>query len=121
MTIPFINPRLMATIAPIFTSTGTIQAATEVRDAVGQPVKTWANLVRRIDIPCYIEITGGGETKAANQVYSTATHEITLSGYYPLITPEMRLVDGDGNIYDILLVDHEAFKTFTKLVAEIKH
>ena len=116
-----INPRLMATIAPISTSTGTIQSATEARDAVGQPIKTWVNLVGHVNIPCHIEITGGSETKAVNQVYSTATHEIVLNNYYPAITPKMRLVDGDGFVYDILQVDHETFKAFTKLVTEIKN
>lgn len=115
-----INPRLMATLAPIYTSLGTIQAAAEARDAAGQPIKTWANLVGHGNISCHIEITGGHETKATNQVYATATHEINLAGYYPLITPKMRLVDGDGNTFDILLVDHETFKAFTKLIAEIK-
>ena len=115
-----INPRLMATIFPIFNATGTIQSATEARDAAGQPIKTWNDLTGHVAIPCHIETTGGNETKAVNQVYSTATHEVNLSGYYPLITPKMRLVDGDGNIYDILLVDQESFKSFTKLVVEIK-
>lgn len=116
-----INPRLMATIMPIFNATCTIQSYTEAFDAVHQPIKTWSNLAGHVNIPCHIEVTGGTETKATNEVYATATHEINLSSYYPLITPKMRVVDGDGNIYDILLVDHESFGIFTKLVAEIRN
>jgi hypothetical protein len=117
----FLHPRLMATLSPMMVSTGTIQTATETRDAAGQPIKTWANLVGHVAIPCHIEITGGSESKATNQVYVTATHEIILQGYYPLITPKMHLVDDAGQTYDILQVDHESFGAFTKLVAEIKH
>jgi head-tail adaptor len=115
-----INPRLMATLFPIFASTGTVQSSTEIQDASGQPIPAWSDLLGHVGITCHIEITGGSETKATNQVYATATHEILLSGYYPQITPKMRFVDTDGNTYDILLVDQESFDTFTRLVAEIK-
>jgi head-tail adaptor len=117
----FMHPRMMATLFPMMVSTGTIQQATEVRDAAGQPIKTWVDLAGHVAIPCHIETTGGSETKASNQVYATATHEIVLQGYYPLITPKMHLVDNAGAVYDILLVDQESFGTFTKLIVEIKH
>jgi head-tail adaptor len=117
----FIHPRLMATLAPIMNSTGTIQVATESRDGAGQPIKAWSDLLGHVAIPCHIETIAGTETKAANQVYATATHEIILSGYYSQVDPKMHLVDGSGVVYDILLVDQECFGVFTKLVAEIKH
>lgn len=116
----FINPRLMATLHYSFPDVGTIQQATDTQDARGQTIKTWANLAGHIDIPCRIEIVSGGETKGPNQVYSTATHSILLSSFYPLILPKMRFVDGEGVIYDITFIDQEAFGTFTNLVAEIK-
>ena len=117
----FINPRLMATLFPMMVSTATIQEATEIRDAAGQPVKSWSNLLGHVAIPCHIETIGGSETKATNQVYSTATHAIILQGYYPQITPKMHLVDDAGQVYDILLVDQEGFDIFTNLITEIKH
>jgi head-tail adaptor len=117
----FVHPRLMTSLTPIMVSTATIQEATEIRDPAGQPVKTWSDLLGHVALPCNINTTGGGESKAANQVYATATHEILLQGYYPLITPKHRMIDGSGAIYDILLVNQDPFQAFTKLVAEIKH
>lgn len=116
-----INPRLMATLFPIFASTGTVQSSTEIQDASGQPIPAWSDLLGHTNITCLIQTTGGSETKATNQVYATATHEILLSGYYPQVVEKMRFVDTTGKIYDIQLVNHESFGMFTKLITRIRN
>jgi head-tail adaptor len=122
MTYPwFVNPRLIQTLMPSYPTTGKVQAYTETQDAANQPIKAWSDLPGHTNIPCRVETTGGNETKAANQVYATATNQIALAGYYPLITPKMRFVEVSGVVYDILLVNNDAFQAFTFLVVEVKH
>jgi head-tail adaptor len=117
----FVHPRMIAMLYPSYPTTGTIQQAVEVRDAAGQPIKTWVDLTGHVGIACRVQTTGGNEIKGVSQIYATATHLIYLAGYYPLIDPKMRFVDAAGTIYDILAPNQDSFCAFTLRIVEVRY
>lgn len=115
-----VSPRLFSKLANFFPSTVTIQAASEVRAASGQPTKTWAAVTGMTAISALLAPATGGENKTQSGIWTKVTHTIALAGYYPLITTKMRVRDdATGQVYDILLPMHDGLGTSTRLLCEV--
>ena len=71
----------------------------------GQPSYTWTTYLQ-----VYAEIEPlpptGRKSEIARQFVATATHQINLRYITSTITPQMRIVDSAGNVYQIGYVAH---------------
>jgi len=72
-----------------------VQTATEVRDAVGEPIRTWADTAT---VWAQIEPLSGRELLMGEQVTSEATVRVWLR--YRTLTTANRLTEG-GDTYEI--------------------
>jgi SPP1 family predicted phage head-tail adaptor len=105
-------------LAAFYPSTCAIQERTDTRDALGQPIAEWADVSGMARIACRVAPAKGQEIKAQDQTYVKASHVIALAGHYAGINEAMRAVVG-GQVYDILLVEHDGQGVTTRLQAEI--
>lgn len=113
-----ISPRMFASLAAFFPNVCTIQEASETRDAAGQPIPTWADKYQAV--ACRVQPAGANERRAAEGIYSTATHTVALAGYYPAITAKMRLVVfSDDLTLDILGAESDAGHNHTRVYCEV--
>lgn len=115
---PFVHPHMPASQAAFFPERVTIQAPTETRNSVGQPVTVWnpAPGIPR-DIPAAIESPSGREVRTQDETYVIGMYQILLGGYFPAIDEKMRAVDSAGTAYDILAVTHDGKHSATQLDA----
>ena len=110
-----IHPQMMERVQPNFyPSRCTIQQATETQDSYGQPMPDWGDLAGMIDLPCRIAPRSTQERRTPAQVYVTATHQVSLAGYYPNIVEAMQSVV-DGVAYNIEGVEHDGNHKTTRL------
>jgi len=72
----------------------TIQSATEVQDASGEPIETWADL--EADVPAEYMPVSGGEQFAAFQHLATVVARFRIR-YRTDLTRKMRIVFQDEN------------------------
>jgi len=114
----FIHPRMFEELTAFYPAVCAVQAATEVRDEVGQPIEAWANVPGLDALPCRVSPSGGSERRQPNQVYSLSTHVINLAGHYATISTKHRAVVA-LQAYDILLVEHDGNQQMTKLVCQV--
>lgn len=111
---------MLSSLAPVFyVSTCTIQEATEVRDAYGEPIATWADVVGLINLPCAIAPPSPGspqaaEVKRTDGTIEIITHVIAIAGHYPAIINKMRAVVAGLN-YDIIAAEIDSHATMTRL------
>jgi len=91
-----VHPDMLERLQPNFyPSLCTIQVSTPTDDPFGETVQDWADLAQHSDIPCRIAPADSREARSADQVYTTATHEVALNGYYPAVNAgHQALVDG---------------------------
>lgn len=114
-----IHPRMMQTLErDFFLQRCTVQAGATSQGTTGQEKLTWATVSGCEAIPCRRASAGGGERRAANQIYLDATHTILLSGIYKNVNEKMRAVV-DGQAYDILLVEFDGEEVMTRLTVRI--
>lgn len=106
----FIDSRMLDNLVACghFPSLCTIQAHTDSKDSLGQPVKTWASVTSLTGIPCSVSLSSGTEVKGKQQEYGVTTHRISLAGTYPTITRLHRAVVG-GVTYEIQYVNPSGF------------
>ncbi len=116
-----IHPKLASNQKNFFTDSATIQSYTEALDAVGQPIKTWADKLVTgeilVDIGATIGMSSGEEVKLKDKTYAISTHKILLRGNYT-VTEKDRVVI-DSITFDILSVDKDSKKVFTRLLTRI--
>lgn len=123
--VTLIHPRFLSSLAATFySSTCTIQQATEAQDAYGQPIAAWANVAGLIALPCAIAPISGSpeaaERKREDGTIEIITHHISIAGYYLTITNKMRAVVAGAN-YDIVGAEVDSHVTMTRLrVALVK-
>ncbi|KAA3644555.1 MAG: head-tail adaptor protein [Chloroflexi bacterium] len=113
-----ISSARLTALKDFFPSAGTVQTSAKTRASSGQQDKTWSNLADHVDIACRVSPAGGREMRKKDQTVATMTHTIALQGHYPSITSQMRFVV-ESLSYDILLVDHDGQKTYTRLKCEV--
>lgn len=114
-----VHPKMMASVSSFYPATCTIQEYTVTgRNDYNEEILVWADKPGHVDIPCAVSPSGGQEVKRDNMTYVVSTHRIALRGYYPEITEEMRVVSG-GQVYDILLVEHDSLRQTTRLLCEV--
>ena len=120
--VTLIHPRLLSGLAATFyPSLCTIQEATEVQDAYGEPIATWANVAGLVNLPCAVAPPNLGspeksEVKKSDGTIEIITHHIAIAGHYPAITNKMRAVISGIN-YDIMAVEIDSHATMTRLRA----
>ena len=116
-----IHPRLAANQKNFFTDAATIQEYTEAKDAHGQPIKTWADKLVTgeilVDIDATIGMSSGEEVKQKDKTYAISTHKILLRGIYTVTEKDRAVIDSVN--YDILSVDKDSKKVFTRLLTRI--
>lgn len=102
-----VSPRLVASLsgAGHFPQTVTIQRASRVRDAYGEPVETWGTLAGHAALSAAIAPAGGTEIASATGIYADASATILLAGEYAAIATGDRAVDGSGRVWDILAIE----------------
>lgn len=114
-----IHPRMMQVLEhDFFSNRCAIEEGTKSQSTTGQEKLTWATVIGCEAIPCRRASAGGGERRAANQIYLDATHTILLSGIYKNVNEKMRAVV-DEQAYDILLVEFDGEEVMTRLTVRI--
>lgn len=105
----------------VYITTCTINPPVETQDEYGEADITYPAALSDdyTDIPCQIAPTGGAERRNRVQTIAESTHNISLTGYYPLIRTSYRAVDADGTSYDILAVEHDSQHAHTLLRCRI--
>lgn len=114
MNRPLIDARMLDRLHRFFPDLATVEEVTEVRDAMGFPTETWANLPGHVDLPARIGETSAEERMATDSTYASATHKCLLRGHYPAIHSGNRLVSG-GVVYDITGAESNPEETITRL------
>jgi hypothetical protein len=119
-----IHPRFFENLETTFwRHTCTIQEATQTANEVGEPARTWADLVGHTHISCNLAAKESmseqtSEQRRDDSTYDAKTRHLQLNGHYPLITGGMRAVV-DATAYDIRGVVHSSAKVQTKLIVEL--
>lgn len=82
----------------------TIQQLAAGKDAAGQPVEGWANVVADGDGKCWAEIKdiSGKEFISGTAEQASVTTRITIR-YQPSLSSALRVLDG-ADVYDVLAV-----------------
>lgn len=109
-----------AAAAGQFPSRCTIQRLTGTRDSLGVMNQTFADVSGLVNIPCHVappsiaRIGGSAEMRQADRTDEKQEFHVLLQGYFPDIQMKDRAVI-DGNIWNIIGPDYDAFKTQTRL------
>ena len=114
-----VHPRLMQSLPNHYPQTVAIQRPLRLQDAAGQEVDDWQDIESHQALAAMVAPTGGKEQRSSNQIIEQSTHTIALRGYYPAILAIHRAVDGQGQTYNILLVEHDTQRSATYLYCEI--
>lgn len=120
MTTPLVHPRLLSSLTPgFYPSLCTIQQATEIPDAWGQPIASWANVAGLANLPCAIAPISAGsperaERRRADGTIEEATHHIAIAGYYTAIANKMRAIVA-GVAWDIIGAEVDSHAAMTRL------
>ena len=113
------NRVLPALVSSFFTRRVTIQRFVDgARQPSGYVPREPETVTGHDGIPAAIEpLDTRGDEQRRTEPLTTAfgSHQIILAGYYPDITPNMRAVADDGQIYGIEKVDVDTFHTLTRL------
>jgi len=116
------HPLQLSRLSRFYPVTVTIQQYTATQNAVGEEVKTWANVAGHVDLPCVIATPGmgssGNESKRPDGTVSIWPRRIAIAAIYANITTKMRAVLGGVN-YDILAVHHDSHSNMTSLDVEV--
>ena len=117
---PMFDRRMLEHLSRFFPSTLRVEATFNTTDAMGSPVEEWELVEDLAFVPCSIApfndiIPISGERKLENMNYNTATHRITLKGYYPQITTKMTVVFDDTR-HNILGVEHDSHDRTTRII-----
>ncbi|HQZ91165.1 MAG TPA: head-tail adaptor protein [Thermomicrobiales bacterium] len=117
-----VDPRLTAslTTAGHYPQSVTVQRATRIRDAYGEPAETWVAISGMSGIAAAVAPTGGTEVVTATGAFSDATDTILLPGEYPTITADDRVTDVAGRVWDILTIDIGPFGEWTNLACRVR-
>lgn len=85
----------------------TLQSVTLTRDAYGQPAETWADEEDLTDLRGMLTPATEDKLRQYGLSVELTTHILALAGYYPTITPAMRVLV-DEVAYTIRGVRHDA-------------
>jgi hypothetical protein len=113
----------MALAAGMFPNLCTIQAIPGTLDSLGAPITTFSDVSGLVDIPCHSappaieQVRGSDELRMKDRVDVRQQRHVLLSGYFPTIVQNMRAVV-DGEAWNIIGVESDAFNSQTRLMAE---
>jgi len=116
----FIDTRRNSAIpSEYFPDVCTIQELTTTTSLEGEVEEAWSDLDGHSSIRCSVNPPNDmHEVKTKDLTYSMASHDISLNGFYPLITASMRAVVKDVP-YDILVPKHSGHSTTTLLKCRV--
>lgn len=117
---PMFDPRMLDRLSVFFPSTVAVMEFIEEPDSMGSPIYEYTVVEDLGFIPCAIApfndiIPISGERKLENLSYNTATHRITLKGYYPQITTKMVLIFEEKQ-HNILGIEFDSHQTSTRII-----
>jgi hypothetical protein len=124
----FIESGLMASVAAMYPSIGTVKVPPTTQSAFGDIDRTtpasWATLAGASAIPCRVSPAGGSgpgatENRTPIMTQGISSFDISLSGLYPAITNAMVFVCA-GQYYNILGTGSDGCGIHTVLSAEIR-
>lgn len=125
MPVSFIHPDLMQEFSKWgsyshFPNIITVQTVTTTyNSSTNEPTQTRTNDVTMSDLSAYIEpVSTTQEIRKANQTVVTNAWMISLAGFYD-VSVGNAIIDELGNVYNVLDVDHDAYRTQTVLTCEI--
>ncbi|HRJ41116.1 MAG TPA: head-tail adaptor protein [Caldilineaceae bacterium] len=117
-----VHPGLLAGLATNFyPSACTIQVATNSRNALGEPIPSWANLAGHVSLACAVAeppVIRDGETETSGQNFVRRRKRVALAGAYTSVTEAHRAVV-DGVTYDIEGVSIDSQGKTTYLDVEV--
>lgn len=91
-------------IEATFNITCTINSLTKGFNATTkQPTETWAELAA--DVPCRLDMAGGGERRVPEKIYTRYTHVLYM-GYRTDISEDTQQIVIGSNTYNILRVSN---------------
>lgn len=84
-----------------------IQTCTTVKNAIGEPVKTWET---RRTLTGWLDLSGGDSKYTTYNAKVQESSHVFICDYVDLdrsIKPEnSRVIDSDGLVYDVMLIDN---------------
>jgi head-tail adaptor len=108
-----VNPGMLKAIANVFPSTIRIEEPVVTRSSSGEVITDWQTVTGLDAIPAARGRVRSLEIRTPELTEAEARHRWMLAGYFPQITAAMRLVDEDGNAWDITAVDSDAARVVT--------
>jgi hypothetical protein len=103
VTRALVHPRLFSRLGMGFNRRVTFERYTKTgKSPTGAELWTWAVLRNHADLPAGISVL----TSLQKAAYSTSTARVMLAGYHPDVSTKDRLVDDEGNRYEIDAVEH---------------
>lgn len=114
---PIVHPFLMRNIVNFYPSLCSIGNLEQSQDAANQPIDIWVDNPDLMAIPCYVQPSGGMETRSRQQVIEVNQWIIGLNGFFPTIK-QTDQANVDFVVYDILRVAHDDMNTATYLTAQ---
>jgi len=116
-----VSPRLTGQLvaAGHYPQTVTIQGVTLTRDALGEPIETWANVTGLTSLSAAIAPAGGSEPDTGAGEWAITSAKILLPAAYPTISVGQRAVDDLGRTWDIQAVEIGPFGEWTNLSVQI--
>lgn len=125
MPLSFLHPDLMKELARFgdaspYPNIVTVQTSTRTyNSATNEPIETLSDDVTMQNLSAYIEpIDSRKEIRRSDQTVVENGWYISIAGFYD-ITVNNTIIDDFDNGYNVLHVDHDAFKTQTVLTCEI--
>ena len=118
---PILDPRMLSELSSFFPSLCDVQKNTHTRNADGEYVESWSDVVGLTGISCQVAPNKGVEVKLPDQTYVISNFTILLKGEYTTITELMRLVvtGPSAGTYDVLLAQTGSQENSTRLLVRI--
>lgn len=122
---PLVHPERLNHIdndSNVFNSLCTLQEKTGIRNSLGEKASEWTDIVLFGTLECQLSVVSNqrqiGERELGMLTYTILNHFILFKEYIPEIEENYRAVV-DGQPYDIVAVEHDSQKTFTRLRAQV--
>jgi hypothetical protein len=121
-----LHPRLKPHVQPQFyPDRMSIETRVEIEDPesgevnLGWVVRPGYESIPAVMAPAMIFSIGNREIVGDKQTWAESAWHVSFDGYWPDITPLDRLVIDDGRDFNILAVEHDSRRQFTRLKVEI--
>lgn len=101
----------------VFSELATILEYSVTSSPSGGQIKTWTEKAGHKNIPCYVSSITRQEQKSTLVIQTVAQTSILLSGHYPSILEQMRVVC-NGITYEITSIGGDSQTVFTKLLVQ---